>query len=191
MDYRTIKRVYAILSAAYDLLFNKIFHSWMSKLRLIFHPVKRQDRSVQIQVATAVACVRHWVHIMITYSLVTSCLVLVGMGVGLPAGVAWFFLVSAPVCMIIGIFLMNRMLHLEKEFKPLSWRRKAVNSDDPELKRLFSLPFPTELRKWSQESLEEKLKGVGETSAALDRDKLVREITTRVTDEVMRRLGGA
>jgi hypothetical protein len=92
--------------------------------------------------------------------------------------------------MIVGLFLMNRMLHLEKEFKPLLWRKEAVTSGDPDLKRLFSLPLPTELRNWSPESLEEKLKGIGETSPPVDHDNLIREITMRVTDEVMRRLGG-
>ncbi len=161
----------------------------MSSLGLIFKPVKRQDRSVQIQVAITIAWFRHWVHMIITYSLAASCLLLVGMAVGLPAGLAWFFIVSAPIFMIVGLFLMNRMLHLEKEFKSLVWRRKAISSGDSELKRLFSLPFPAELRKWSRESLEEKLKGFGETSPVLDRDDLIGEITTRVTDEVMRRLG--
>lgn len=162
---------------------------WQS-YRLIFGPVKGQDRSRQIQTAIAVASFRHWAHWIVLYAVVGSFLLLFGMWTGLPWGIDLLPIVTAPFCLLLGLFLMNRLVHLEREFKPLPWRIEARSLGDPELKKLLKLPFPVQLRKCSHACLEDRLKGFGGNSSSLDEQEFIKEVTLRVVSEMRRRQQG-
>lgn len=137
--------------------------AWLlGDVKLIYHPVKRMDHSAQIRTAIALAKLRSCAHALIVSSIIGLTLVVILVVVGgfthVPSAVHFVVVVTVQALLLSGIFLMNRIVHKEKEFKQLQWRLDAVGSGDVDLKRLLSLPFPVELKNWSLSRLESRLK---------------------------------
>jgi len=152
------------------------------ELSLIYDPVKRLDRSNQIRTAIALAKVRFCAHLLILTSLAGFILTLLGVFVQLPRLVGFSLVAAAPTLMLLGIFLMNRILHKEKEFKGLQWRLDAVRFGDPELRRLLSLPFSVDLRNCSPISIEQSLKEFEEkqSTSGVDKEKGREKVVTEL-----------
>ena len=161
----------------------------LSELKLIYDPVKRQDQPEQIRTAVVLAKVRHLAHIMITGSIVGSLAIVVGFFVKLPWSSEIVLISVTPTLFLMGFFAMNRVVHKEKEFKRLEWRKRAIESGDEELGRLFRVPFPVSLRRESAERLAIKLKGLAENNLSKEQEELIRKVTEKAVEEVVRHLG--
>lgn len=143
----------------------------LRELKLIYDPVKRMERSEQIRTAIALARLRFYAQIIILSSVFGLLLIGLAAVIGFPRILDIALLVFPPISLLAGVFLLNRIVHKEKEFKHVQWRKEAVISGDQELRRVLSLPFPVELKEWSASNLEDKLRQL-EKKSGLDVRKI-------------------
>ena len=145
--------------------------SIFDELKLVYDPVKRKNLPEQLRTAVVLAKLRSLAHVLILFSVVGLLTMAFGLLIGFPWIIDVALVGAIPIFLLMGVFLMNRIVHKEKEFKQLQWRVNAVSSGDLELRKLLVLPFPVELRKCSPTVLEEKMKQLEERSSSLNAEE--------------------